>query len=555
MYPTALAAAMLPLDHPGLVRSRQPRPVPAGSGLAGGVLAVRVADLVAVDAVDGTDLLAPATANPVRDGDLMAWCTVVAVAPATLDEDGRLGADGWLPEHVRLGELEEHLGDGAVEQTVAETAPAPAGPERRRLMSLPLVARLVMAMTLMPNASYVEAFAQLVGVLPRLPWARAWQIPEPTVVTAWRRRLGVAPMKVLFARVAGHIVAATEPAALWHGLRVATLDGCQVKIPDSEQNRAAFGSSGTADDSAAFPMARVVLAVARAGRSVLAATVDASRVGEAPLTARLVAAHPDLFTPNDVYVCDRNFYSADLVQAMHRRGAGAHLVMRMKAGIRLPVVKRLGDGDYLSWVRGPDKRPLTVRVIEYDVAKHDGTTSELFCLLTTLTDQQRYGKHDIADLYAQRWSAAETTIGEAKSTITDAGPSRGPILRSETPELVKQEIWAWLTATQLLRRAAHDIAVAGNVGTDEISFTTVRREAIRAMTQSQVTATTPPAARAQATDHRQRRVLAAKVTTGRDRHSPRLQKWRPRFPHTSTRKPTSQGPLTPRFGACHNNLT
>jgi hypothetical protein len=36
---------------------------------------------------------------------------------------------------------------------------------------------------------------------------------------------------------------------------------------------------------------------------VLAATVDASRVGEAPLTARLVAAHPDLFTPNDVYVC------------------------------------------------------------------------------------------------------------------------------------------------------------------------------------------------------------------------------------------------------------
>jgi hypothetical protein len=47
--------------------------------------------------------------------------------------------------------------------------------------------------------------------------------------------------------------------------------------------------------------------------------------------------------------------------------------MRMKAGIRLPVVKRLSDGDYLSWVRTPDKRPLTVRVIEYDVAKHDGT--------------------------------------------------------------------------------------------------------------------------------------------------------------------------------------
>ena len=433
LYPTELVAAMLPLEHPGLERSRYPRPVPAGSGLAGGVLAVRVADLVSVDAADGTDLLVPAAAGLVRDGDLVAWCTVVAVAPATVGEDGRLAANGWLPDHVRLGGLEEHLGDGAVEQTVARHAPAPAGPERRRLMSLPLVARLVMAMTLMPNASYVEALAQLVGVLPRLPWAQAWQIPQATVVTAWRRRLGVAPLKALFVRVAGHVIGRAEPGALWHGLRVATLDGFQVKVPDTVANREAFGSSGTADDSAAFPLVRVVLAAARAGRALLAATVDASRVGEAPLTARLVAENPHLFTPNDVYVCDRNFYSADLVAAMHHRGAGAHLVLRMKAGIRLPVVQRLGDGDYLSWVRGPDRRPLTVRIIEYDVTQPDGATSELFCLLTTLIDEHRYPKQDIADLYAQRWSAAETTIGEAKSAIADAGPSRGPILRSATP--------------------------------------------------------------------------------------------------------------------------
>jgi hypothetical protein len=41
-------------------------------------------------------------------------------------------------------------------------------------------------------------------------------------------------------------------------------------------------------------------------------------------------------------MCDRNFYSADLVAAIHRRGAVAHLV-RMKAGVRLPGVERLGD--------------------------------------------------------------------------------------------------------------------------------------------------------------------------------------------------------------------
>ncbi len=88
-------------SRPG--RSRQPRPVPVGAGLAGGVLAVRVADLVVADAAGGAELLAPGPVGPVRDGDLVAWCTVVAVTPAVFDENGRIGADGWLPDHVRLG--------------------------------------------------------------------------------------------------------------------------------------------------------------------------------------------------------------------------------------------------------------------------------------------------------------------------------------------------------------------------------------------------------------------------------------------------------------------
>ncbi len=80
---------------------------------------------------------------------------------------------------MRLGGLEKHFGDGVVEQAVAALAPVPTRRERQRFMSLPLVVRLVLAMTLPPNASYVEAFAQLVGVLPRLPWARAGNCRSP----------------------------------------------------------------------------------------------------------------------------------------------------------------------------------------------------------------------------------------------------------------------------------------------------------------------------------------------------------------------------------------
>jgi hypothetical protein len=52
--------------------------------------------------------------------------------------DGAVRARGWLPDHVRLGELERHLGDGVIEDLVAAGIAAgrmPA-PQRQRLMSL-----------------------------------------------------------------------------------------------------------------------------------------------------------------------------------------------------------------------------------------------------------------------------------------------------------------------------------------------------------------------------------------------------------------------------------
>jgi hypothetical protein len=43
----------------------------------------------------------------------------VVTAPAVVRRDGTGPADGWLPDFVRLGELERHLGDGVIEEIVA----------------------------------------------------------------------------------------------------------------------------------------------------------------------------------------------------------------------------------------------------------------------------------------------------------------------------------------------------------------------------------------------------------------------------------------------------
>src|SRR5271154_2876885 len=117
-------------------------------------------------------------------GEMAVFCRPVVTAPAAVRRDGTVLADAWLPDLVRLGGLEAHLGDGGIEDAVgtavAEGRLAP--PRRRRLMSYPLVIRLMIAMTLTPGASYCEALSTLAGLLEGIPFARGWHVPTERVV-------------------------------------------------------------------------------------------------------------------------------------------------------------------------------------------------------------------------------------------------------------------------------------------------------------------------------------------------------------------------------------
>jgi hypothetical protein len=51
-------------------------------------------------------------------GELAVFCRPVVTVPAAVRRDGAVLADAWLPDLVRLGELERHLGDGVIEEAV-----------------------------------------------------------------------------------------------------------------------------------------------------------------------------------------------------------------------------------------------------------------------------------------------------------------------------------------------------------------------------------------------------------------------------------------------------
>ena len=300
---------------------------------------------------------------------------------------------------------------------------------------------------------------------------------------------------------------------------------------------------------------------ARAGRAMLGAILGSTRAGEQRLLARLVRRRPELFA--DRVVCfDRNFPGYDLISAI--LAAGGHVVARVKAGISLPAEPGGGwlpDGSRMTWLNAPSGKThdrLPVRAAEHNAVLPCGDgqeVSETCTLITTLLDHQAAPAGAVREAYLTRWSASETTFGEDKTTITGAGNrTSGPVLRSGSPRLVIQEAWAWLTGTQLVRASAaaalHSDAADARalrrrqdtpVTADEESFTAVRHHAIRSMTSSQVTASSSLAALAAAAAAAARAALHTLNLPGRERHSQRAQKARPKFAHISATKTTVTG--------------
>jgi hypothetical protein len=199
-------------------------------------------------------------------------------------------------------------------------------------------------------------------------------------------------------------------------------------------------------------------------------------------------------------LADRNFYGYALWQAS--AATGADLLWRVKASTHLPVVRPLPDGSWLTHVsdpravrarlhkngqrrrRGsplpPETGPLpgiTVRVIEYmlAVATADGKTrTERYRLITTLTDWRAYPAAQLAACYARRW-AIETGYGEIKTSLR--GPGRA--LRGKTPDLARQELWAYLAIYQALRLLIARAAARSRLDPARISFTAALNAARR----------------------------------------------------------------------------
>lgn len=545
LYSASSVRAIRPGQRPVSVAGPDPgRQVPTGM-IAVPVDALCAAVATIEGAAEGAAAVTVAGADLVG-GQPAVFAAPVVSAPVVRRRDGRVQADGHPGEYARLMLLEDQLPTGLIEDLVARYG---VGEQRRRGLTVPMAVRCVLMMVLLPNAGQREVMATVAGQLAYVPWARPWQVPGGEVLSRHRARLGWALFADLFAVVARRNAADADqlqpppdaPAAGWLGdLLLCSGDGVLTRVADGD-NREEFGSLGTGDDSSPYPQIRAVVITVCATRAVLGAAVAACDSGEQTLTRQIVTDQPWVFAAGRCYLFDRNFLGVTLIEEILK--AKAHVLMRMKAGIDLPNLGWLPDGSYRSRLRLPDGRSIPVRVVDYDVVPPGEvvTSGELFCLVTDLLDHQAYPAPALAAAYPWRWTGSETTFKEDKSTITDAGPSRGPILRSRTPDLVRQEFWAWLTATDLTRTAGRAAAAVPPPATPTrpvkplparaVSFTATLREVTRSIVQT----------RESIKERVAETLRAQRIQLDRHRHRPRVTKCRQRFPSA---KPATTATVT-----------
>lgn len=363
---------------------------------------------------------------------------------------------------IGLGVLTQFIPTQKVDEALEATG---RQSQRQRQLPARVMVYYVLALALYMEVGYGEVLRCLIEGLSRmgLPVERLRQTARSSISQA-RQRLGSEPVKLLYETLALPIAQEQTQGAWYRLWRLVSVDGSTLDLADTQENEATFGRPGTSRGQSGFPQLRFVTLVENGTHILFGARVGGYRTSEAQLAQEVL----DQLQPDMLCLADRGFFSYRLWHRATRTGAA--LVWRVKSNLRLPVLKRLSDGSYLSQIyastkdRRLDRGGIWVRVIEYRLEGIEDA-EPLYRLVTSLLEEQTAPAAELAALYHERWEI-ESAFDELKTHLR----GRQIVLRSKTPELVLQEFYGLLLAHFAVRSLMHEAALQGKVDPDELSF-------------------------------------------------------------------------------------
>jgi hypothetical protein len=379
----------------------------------------------------------------------------MAGAPAGLPAGIRLS------DHISLGVIARAVPAERVRQVLSETGKAS---ERERDLPAQVMVYYVIALALYMGSSTREVLRCLLEGLRWLWGAEAVKVAGKSGISQARSRLGEVPLRRLYAGLVGPVATHATKGAWYRDWRLVSLDGSCLDVADTEANRAAFGGPQASRGESAFPQLRFVALVENGTHVLFGARLGRYAEGETTLARAALAA----LRPGMLCLADRQFFGHALWQAAS--ATGADLLWRGKHNLRLPREAVLADGSYLTTIYPSDKERrhrqggVRVRVVEYRLEGVAGA-ERLYRLLTTLLDPTQAPAAELAALYHERWEI-EGALAELKTQLRGAQV----VLRSKTPELVRQEFWGLLLAHFAVRGLMHEAALRAEEDPDRLSF-------------------------------------------------------------------------------------
>jgi hypothetical protein len=367
-----------------------------------------------------------------------------------------------ITDFISLGVVTKTFPVSAIEGILKSTGKTSI---RQRDLPAHVVVYYVIALALYMHSSYREVLRCLIEGIKWLMGPDAIvKVTGKSGISQARTRLGWEPIRQLHDEIVKPIAVESTKGAWYKGWHTVSLDGSTLDIADEEGNEKAFERPSSSRGNSAFPQLRFVSLVENGTHVLFGTRMGGYKTGEITLAKEVL---PSL-CKGMLCLADRNFYGFELWKKAS--STGADLLWRIKANICLPCEERLPDGSYLSRVYASQKdqrhkeNGIVVRVIEYRLEGVAGA-DPIYRLLTTILDHESAPAVELAALYHERWEI-ETSLDELKTHL------RGSkiVMRSKTPDLVRQEFYGLMMAHFAIRGLMHEAALKADVDPDRLSF-------------------------------------------------------------------------------------
>jgi Insertion element 4 transposase N-terminal/Transposase DDE domain len=373
-----------------------------------------------------------------------------------------LPAGSRITDYISLGVIARFFPAEKIHEVLEQTNRASV---RERDLPAHVVVYYVIALALYMRSSYREVLRCLLeGVQWLLDPSAKVKVAGKSGISQARSRLGAGPVKKLYETVVAPIAEKRTKGAWYRQWRLVSLDGSTLDVADTVENDQAFGRPGASRGCSAFPKIRFVGLLENGTHVLWGAHLDPYATDELTLAEKVIP----LLSKGMLCMADRFFPSYKLWRMAAK--TGADLLWRTRHNARLDVEKRLPDGSYLSRIyastsdRRNGRKGIIVRVIDYRL-KDVEDSEPRYRLITTILNHEQAPAKQMAALYHERWEI-ETTLDELKTHLRGAQI----VLRSKTPELVRQEFFGLLMAHFAIRGLMHEAALKADEDPDRLSF-------------------------------------------------------------------------------------